>query len=193
MVHTSKSDLTKEIIEYAQSIAVAGLLAAIIIIFIAQSFVVRGESMEATLHDGQRLLIEKISYRFHEPSRGDIIVLKTTTKERYIKRVIGLPGDTIQVKADGYTYVNSRRVTNDFTLEGTRGIWPPPQEGTQYRVPKDHVFVMGDNRNHSDDSRLSVGYLAEKSIVGRACVRFWPPTAIGLVRRPDMFAKGAEE
>ena len=187
MVHTPDKNLTKEIIEYAQSIAVAGVLAAIIMIFIAQSFVVRGESMESTLHDGERLLIEKVSYRFREPSRGDIIVLKTNTKERFIKRVIGLPGDKVEVKADGYTYVNGRKLTNTFTLEGTRGISGP------YKVPQKHVFVMGDNRNHSDDSRMSVGYLPDGWIVGRACVRFWPLLEIGLVRRPSMWAGSDEQ
>lgn len=183
MVITSGKDWTKELIEYLQSFAVAGVLAAVIILFIAQSFVVKGESMEPSLHDGERLLIEKITYRFGDPHRGDIVVLKTNTKEKYIKRVIGVPGDIIEIK-NNRTYVNGRVISDDFTLEGTAdpigGTWPT------YKVPKGKYFVMGDNRNHSDDSRLSVGYLPKRDIVGRACFRYFPLNKIEVLRRPQI-------
>jgi signal peptidase I, bacterial type len=136
VVLTPETNIKKEIIEYAQSIAVAIVLAAVIILFIAQTFVVRGESMESTLHDGERLIIEKVTYRFREPKRGDIVVVNTNTPEKYIKRVIGLPGDSIKIE-NNHVYVNGRQVSDGFTLEGTRdsdtGAWP------KYKFPRHYL------------------------------------------------------
>lgn len=171
--------------EMVETIVISGVLAAFIITFVVQSFVVKGNSMEPTLHNGERLFVNKFIYRFSEPQRGDIVVFKPdgAPQERYIKRIIGLPGDTVtikdkQVKVNGvlidekdYTSV---AITNDF--------------GT-YRVPEGHFFVLGDNRmpKASSDSRYisPVGYVDSKSIYGKAFITYWPITTTRFLTNPQ--------
>lgn len=162
---------SSDIKELIQSLVIAAVLAFLIITFVAQSFVVDGRSMEPTLHDGERLFVNKFIYRFHPPERGDIIVFspRGDTDKKYIKRVIGLPGETIEIK-DGETYVNGELIKEEYINESTDGDF-----GT-YKVPEESVFVMGDNRNHSADSRYPsiVGYVEYNSIAGKAFWVYWP-------------------
>ncbi|MDI3547688.1 MAG: signal peptidase [Halanaerobiales bacterium] len=168
-----------DIKEFFQSLVIAGILAFIIITFVAQSFVVDGQSMEPTLHDGERLFVNKFIYRFHPPERMDIIVFTPhgAPGKKYIKRVIGLPGETVYIR-DGITYINGEPFKEDFIKEPMLGEFGP------YQVPENSVFVMGDNRNHSADSRFPgiVGYVNYKSISGKAFWVYWPLHRMRLIK-----------
>lgn len=166
--------------EYVEAIVMAVVLAAFIMTFIARSFSVEGRSMEPTLHNGERLLVDEISYRFTNPARGEIVVLRfpADPRMRFIKRVIGVPGDNIVVQG-GRVVLNGRPLEEGYIAEPVAGDFGP------YVVPPGTYFVLGDNRNHSEDSRFpAVGYVPKRLIVGRAIVRFWPVTRLSLVRRP---------
>jgi signal peptidase I len=135
---------------------------------------VNGSSMEPTLHDGQYLIITKIAYWFHSPGRGDIVVLHppTSVGEDYIKRIIGLPGEQIQVR-DGQVWVNGAALDEPYVASapGYSGSWT---------LGDDEYLVLGDNRNNSSDSH-SWGPIQEGSIVGKAWFSYWPPEHWGLV------------
>ncbi len=168
------------IIEVFQSIVIAAVLAFLIITFVAQSFVVEGGSMEATLQNGERLIVNKLVYRFQEPDRGEIVVFTPQGAEdnRYIKRIIGKPGDTVNIDG-GQVYVNGEPLQEDYIKEDMRQVG----ESGPFEVPEDSYFVLGDNRNHSADSRFPnlVGYVDRDSIHGRAMWVFWPVTEMRFV------------
>lgn len=170
--------------EWIETIITSGILAAFIIIFVVQSFVVQGQSMEPTLHNGERLFVNKFIYRFTEPKRGDIIVLtpKGAPKTKYIKRVIGLPGDTVTIEN------KQVRVNGEVLKEDYVDVLVGENYGT-YKVPEGHVFVLGDNRHFraSSDSRFAqpVGYVDYDSISGKAAVVYWPVTRIRLLSNPE--------
>lgn len=166
--------------EYVESIAIATILTTFIIMFLARSFVVDGSSMLPTLENGQRLLVDELSYRVLQPQRGDIIVFNQDSNRRLIKRVIGLPGDVVEVRG-GKAYVNSAVLNEDFLSEPARDEYGPVV------VPDDQYFVLGDNRNNSDDSRGSVGFLERDLIIGRALLRFWPITKARIFLRPSVY------
>ncbi|HHT72827.1 MAG TPA: signal peptidase I [Firmicutes bacterium] len=159
--------------EWIEALVKAGILAFLIITFVAQSYVVDGISMLPTLEHGQRLIVEKVSYRFRDPGAGDIIVLNVPNAQ-YIKRVIAVGGDIIQAR-DGTVYVNGAPLDEPYVSAATYPNFGP------LVVPEGHLWVMGDNRPRSNDSRGTVGFLDEKDVVGRAIFRYWPLTAIGLV------------
>ena len=168
--------------DFLQSIVIAGLLAFFIITFVAQSFVVDGRSMEPTLSHGERLFVNKFIYRFNEPQRGDIIVFtpRGATSGRYIKRIIGLPGEKISIR-DGKTFIDGKPLAEDYIYEEMRGYYGPEE------IPEDHYFVMGDNRNHSADSRVEeiVGFVDLDSIAGKAFWLYWPITEMRLIEHHD--------
>ncbi len=193
----------REAMEYVQSIALAILLAVVIMTFVGRSFVVEGASMEPTLHNRERIIVEKVSYRFRAPARGDIIVLRNPWRpdaegwaraveamrelvdfsgsmRPYIKRIIGVAGDTIEI-SDGRVYLNGKELHEPYVAASP---WSDYGPGT---VPEGHVFVMGDNRNNSDDSRGSVGFLRIDRIVGRAVLRYYPLNKTGVMKRPDVY------
>lgn len=159
-----------------ETILPALLIVLVVNVFLAQATRVEGQSMEPTLHDNQRLVIEKISYRLHVPQRGDVVVLKLPNRrsDPLIKRVVGLPGETIEVR-DGHVYINGQVLEELYLNQLTLGNFPP------HVISPGHVFVLGDNRGASNDSR-SFGEVALTSIVGRAWFRYWPLDEIGLVR-----------
>ncbi len=171
-----------QIREFFESIVIAGILAFFIITFVVQSFVVEGHSMDPSLHDGERLFVNKFIYRFQEPHRGDVIVFapKGEPRTKYIKRVIGLPGDIVIVDKSG-VYINGMILDEDYIYEkAAYGLG-------RYEVPEDHVFVMGDNRNHSTDSRSpsQVGFVTYKSISGKAFWIYWPLNRIRILKSPE--------
>lgn len=169
--------------ELFETIVSAVLIAAFIMIFIARAYTVNGDSMLPTLHHGERLLVDKISYRFLEPARGEIIVFKNPSNpsEQFVKRVIGLPGDKVAI-IQGVVYVNDQPIEENYTLAPAR-IGFSPQV-----VPEGTYFVLGDNRNNSEDSRFSrVGFLPREMIIGRAIWRYWPLNSISIMRRPEVF------
>lgn len=162
--------------EVLETVIPALLIALLINVFVGQATRVDGQSMEPNLHTDQRLVVEKVSYRFHGPRRFDIVVLKLPEQgdELLIKRVVGLPGETVEIR-DGRVYINSEALDEPFTPEETRS-----RRYEKVTVPPLHVFVLGDNRNRSNDSR-SFGPVPIDDIVGRAWLSYWPPDDVGLV------------
>jgi signal peptidase I len=132
-------------------------------------FRIEGASMEPNLHDSEYVLIDKVSYRLHGPERGDVIVFERPGNERdYIKRIIGLPGDTVQI-AGGQVLVNGIALDEPYLDQATKGDVQARQ------VEEGRYFVMGDNRNNSSDSR-TFGSIPLKDIIGRAWLVYWPPS-----------------
>ena len=157
-------------------------LTYLIITFVGQRTRVSGSSMETTLSDGDNLIVDKLSYRFWEPKRYDIIVFPYQHEENtfYIKRIIGLPGETVQV-VDGYTYINGELLSSD--VYGAEVMDSPGIAAEPIELGEDEYFVLGDNRNHSSDSRdASVGVLKREYLVGKAWVRIYPFDSLGVIR-----------
>lgn len=161
--------------EVLETIVPAVVIALLINLFLAQATRVYGQSMEPNLHTDQRLVVEKVSYNFHAPRRDDIVVLKVRedSQELLIKRVIGLPGETIRI-SNGVVYINGEPFEEPYLASPTRGDYGPIE------VPPLHVFVLGDNRNASNDSR-SFGPIPLDNIIGRAWLSYWPLEQIGIV------------
>jgi len=145
--------------------------------FVMEAFWIPSGSMIPTLEIGDRVLVNKFIYRFTEPKRGDIVVFESVDdpKEDLIKRVVGLPGDKIAVRR-GHLFLNGERQREPYLNKKL----PDRTFYARTTVPKRHVFVMGDNRGNSADSRV-FGALPEKNIEGEAFLRFWPPHRIGLL------------
>jgi signal peptidase I len=168
--------------ENFQIIVIALCLALLIRVFVAEPRYIPSDSMLPTLEMGDRLVVEKISYRFRPPVTGDIIVfdpppqlqtLGYAKDQAFIKRIIGEPGQTVRI-ADGKVYLNSEPLQEDYIAE------PPAYRWGAFQVPSEEFFVMGDNRNDSNDSHIW-GFLPRKNIIGRARFRFWPLNRIGFV------------
>ena len=154
----------------------------LVITFVGQRTEVEGASMENTLHNGDNLIVDKLSYRFHDPERFDIIVFPYQYEENtyYIKRIIGLPGETVQV-VDGYVYINGSRLESD--IYGNELMDDPMAASQPITLGEDEYFVLGDNRNHSQDSRHpSVGEVKKDTIMGKAWVRIYPFDKMGVIR-----------
>ena len=154
----------------------------IVITFVGQRTEVEGASMENTLHNGDNLIVDKLSYRFRDPERFDIIVFPYQYEENtyYIKRIIGLPGETVQV-VDGYVYINGSRLESD--IYGNELMDDPMAASQPITLGEDEYFVLGDNRNHSQDSRdPSVGEVKKDTIMGKAWVRIYPFDKMGVIR-----------
>lgn len=177
--------------------------------YLLQAFYIPSGSMEPTLHEpdkftgrpGDRILVNKFIYLLSEPRRGDIIVFKAPPQALaleaqdsgtdYIKRVIGLPGDRVQVRQDDGVYINGKRLTEPYIQERAHYDWPTNDFSGNptkpYLVPKGCLFVMGDNRNNSSDSRVwrdpSTGEakpaLPLANVQGKSLIIFWPPDRIG--------------
>lgn len=173
-------------------IAAALAIAFLIKTFLFQAFYIPSASMEPTLKIGDRVLVNKLSYDFHDVHRGDIVVFKAPPGERtsgiedLVKRVIGLPGETVTERRDGNTYnvyINGRRLREPYLPSGAStapegssvppGCGSPADQSPGCVVPPGRVFVLGDNRNQSKDAR-TFGPINESSIVGRVFVRIWP-------------------
>jgi signal peptidase I len=162
--------------ELLETILPALLIALLINVFVGQATRVEGQSMEPNLHSEQRLVVEKLSYRFHGPQRFDIVVIKMPSQgeELLIKRVIGLPGETVEIR-DGQVYVDGNLLEEPFTEDSTY-----PGRNSKVTVPPLYIYVMGDNRDRSNDSR-SFGPVPIDNIIGRAWLSYWPPEQIGIV------------
>ena len=170
-----------ELLSWLIYIVIVVILSLGIITFIGQRTKVSGHSMETTLSDGDNLIVDKLTYRFSDPKRFDIIVFPYKYEENtyFIKRIIGLPGETIQV-TDGKIYINGQVLNESYGREVLKsgGIAETP-----ITLGEDEYFVMGDNRNDSMDSRdPSVGVLHKSELVGRAWVRIWPLSKFGILR-----------
>jgi signal peptidase I len=165
--------LARPIVELLETIAPAFVIALLINLFLAQSTYVYGRSMEPNLHTDQRLVVEKVSYRLHTPRRGDIVVISVPNSEiPLIKRVIGLPGEVIAI-VDNQVTIDGVVLDEDYLDDIAQRDYGP------HEVPAGHIFVMGDNRNASNDSRY-FGPVREDHIIGRAWFSYWPPGDIQL-------------
>jgi signal peptidase I len=165
--------------ELAETIIPAVVIAIFINLFLVQATQVLGQSMEPNLHTKQRVLVEKVSYRFlHAPKRGDIVVIdldkENKADDMLIKRVIGLPGDTIEIR-NGEVYIDGDRLDESWTINLGGGNYGPTT------IPPLHVFVMGDNRGASNDSR-SFGPVHVDNLVGHAWFSYWPPEDVGFIK-----------
>jgi signal peptidase I len=160
--------------ELATTILPAVLLALFVMQFVAQAKVVYGQSMEPSLHTGQRLIIEKMSYRFYKPERGDIVVVNVPDSDLpLIKRLISLPGETIKIE-NGTVFINNIPLNEPYLQNMIQRNY------AEMIVPSEHVFVMGDNRLDSRDSR-NFGPIHLSQIEGRAWLSFWPLEDIGRI------------
>lgn len=179
---TKEQKIFREILGWIAYIVIVIGATYFIVTYVGQRTKVSGDSMEATLHDEDNLIVDKISYRFRDPKRFEIIVFPYKYMENtyYIKRIIGLPGETVQI-IDGYVYINGSKLNESYGLEVI--------ESTKYGIAEepvvlgeDEYFVLGDNRNHSSDSRdSSVGVLRREDLIGRAWIRIWPLDSIGVI------------
>jgi signal peptidase I len=161
--------------EALETILPAILIAILINLFLAQPTRVHGQSMEPSLHSDQRLIVEKVSYRLHGPRRGDVVVFSAPqqSEELLIKRVVGLPGETVEIR-DGKVYINGTSLDEPYLDQKTRGHLE------SMVVPPLHVFVLGDNRSFSNDSR-AFDAVPIRNILGRAWFSYWPPKDVGLL------------
>lgn len=167
-------------VEGLKTIGLSVFLAIGIRSFVAEARYIPSGSMEPTLQINDRLIIDKISYNFRQPQRGDIVVFSPTDalkqqnfKDAFIKRVIALPGETVEVKG-GRVYVNGQSLREQYIEEEPEYSYGP------VTVPEDNYLVLGDNRNNSYDSHYW-GFVPREKIIGRAIVRFWPLNRVGEV------------
>lgn len=163
------------------------LLAALFIVtFIVQRTTVDGQSMEPTLQNEDNLFVDKVSYRFRDPQRFEVIVLRPFANRKdilYIKRIIALPGETIQIELDGTILINGEKLADPYGME----VIKPENIGRAIEpitLGENEYFVMGDNRNNSGDSRnKQVGNISRSQIIGRAWIRIWPLNKWGRVNK----------
>ncbi len=176
-----EKSVLRELVGWLVYILVIVAVTWLVVTFVGQRTRVSGQSMEITLHDGDNLIVDKISFRFRDPKRFEIIVFPYKYEENtyYIKRIMGLPGETVQVK-DGYLYINGEKLEENYgnELMNSAGIAAEP-----IVLGEDEYFVLGDNRNHSSDSRdPKVGVIKREDLLGRAWIRIWPLDQFGAIK-----------
>lgn len=176
--------LMKEVFSTGLYLLIVLCLTYLVIAFVGQRTEVNGASMEPTLSDRDNLIVDKITYRFREPERYDIIVFPFKYKEKtyYIKRIIGLPGETVQIDEEGRIYINGEVLYETYGREVIQaekiGLARDP-----ITLGEDEYFVLGDNRNNSTDSRVpEVGNIKRDDIIGRAWLRVWPFDNFGILK-----------
>ncbi len=182
-------------IDIMETIIIALALFVITYLFAFQPHEVIGQSMDGidNFHEGQYILTDKVTYRFREPARGEVIVFKFPLNKSYdyIKRIIGLPGEEIMIKdgkvtiynqehPDGIILDESQYLAASVITDGKNFL----KEGEKKKIPENQYVVFGDNRPESSDSR-SWGFLPKEDIIGRSYFRYWPSNEIGLIRHPE--------
>lgn len=170
-------------LDILQVIVFAVSIFLFIYLLVMQPHKIKGSSMEPDFHDAEYLLTDKVTYRFGEPKRGDVVVFKAPPdfKDEFIKRIIGIPGDKVKVQ-NGKVFVNGQEVNEPYLTPGqytTSGTFAT--EGTELTVPSKNYFVLGDNRDHSYDGR-AFGFIDRSKINGRAWLVYWPPQYAGIVK-----------
>ncbi|WP_139253604.1 signal peptidase I [Hydrococcus rivularis] len=177
---TARSKFWQSVWENLQIVIIALVIAFLIRTFIAEPRYIPSDSMLPTLQEGDRLVVEKVSYYFHPPRRGDIIVFEPPSQlqmqgyekdQAFIKRVIAQAGEIVSVD-NGTVYINDKPLQENYILD------PPNYNLPPLKVPEGHLFVMGDNRNNSNDSHIW-GFLPQQNAIGRAIFRFYPFNKIG--------------
>lgn len=168
MIYLEGKKEKSEIREWLESAAIAVVLALIIKFFLFEFVLVDGDSMFPTLHDGDRLIVNKLEYRIGDPEFQDIIILNYNSQLEFVKRIIGMPGDTIEIK-DSIVYVNGKPLQEDYIDS------EPILDFAKVTVPEGSYFVLGDHRNNSKDSRYEdVGFVKKDEIVGKVVYRVYP-------------------
>lgn len=176
-----ETDKVKDIIGMVVYFLIVVAVMVFVVKFIGQRTLVIGDSMQTTLSDGDNLITDKITYRFRDPKRFDIVVFpfKENTSKLLIKRIIGMPGETVQIK-NGKVYINGYELQENYGIAvmNDAGLASEP-----ILLGEDEYFVLGDNRNNSQDSRFSsVGNVSRSDLIGRAWVRLWPLDKICLLK-----------
>ena len=177
-----KAYIKSEVLSYVLYLLIAVVITIFLLNFVGQRMVVNGPSMENTLHDGESLIVDKLSYRFSDPKRFDIVVFPYKYEENtlFIKRVIGLPGETVRIDHFGKIYINGEVLEENY---GRETILSPGRAVEEITLGSDEYFVLGDNRNNSTDSRDPfVGNIKKSEFVGRAFLRIWPLDKFGFIR-----------
>lgn len=193
-----ETTLVREILSWVEVIVVAVVLALFIDGFIIINATVPSGSMETTIMTGDRVLGTRFSYWFSEPKRGDIVVFRYPIddaqgkKTKFIKRIVGLPGETVKISG-GAVYINGELLEENYI----NGTWVQENDGYEFHIPEDHYLMLGDNRNNSSDARYwpsiamrsglasatdeaeAFAYVPRKKILGKAYFRYWPLTNIG--------------
>lgn len=167
-----QSKIIKEVLSYVVIIVAAIVVAVFVNSFILSNTRIPTGSMENTITCGSRLFGNRLAYKFNKPERGDIIIFKfpddPTGKTNYIKRVIGLPGETVSI-VDGIVYINGKKLEEDYLKE------KPVDSAGPFEVPEKSYFVLGDNRNNSNDARYWENtYVKEDDIIAKAVIKYWP-------------------
>lgn len=172
--------------EWIKALLIAAALVFFIRWLIFAPFIVEGPSMEPNFYTGERLIVNKLIYKFDKPEREEVVVFHATKDKDYIKRVIALPGEKVRVEGD-QVYINGQPLDEPYLKQALdeaaqKGIPYNTRNYSEQTVPEGSIFVMGDNRSNSSDSRDStVGFVKYEQIVGRADLIFWPFDKISLV------------
>jgi len=169
-------EIRRALFEFLKTLVIAFVLAQLIMTSVAQAFQVEQYSMEPNLLPRDRVLVNKFVYRFRPPHAGEIVVLHPPIDPRrnYIKRVVAVPGQTVRIH-DAHVYVDGRMLQEPYLRVPTDGTYGPA------RVPFRQIFVLGDNRDNSEDSR-AFGFVPDDSLVGEAILIYWPPDRLRLLR-----------
>lgn len=173
-------EIIKELAGWLLYIVLIIALTWIVVTFVGRRTEVSGSSMETTLSDKDQLIVDKMTYRFRDPKRYDIVVFPYQYQDNtyYIKRIIGLPGETVQILS-GMVYIDGMRLDEHY---GNEIMENPGIAEEPLTLGEDEYFVLGDNRNNSSDSRASdVGLIHRKDLIGRAWIRVWPLSQIGVI------------
>ena len=168
--------------EYVESLISAFILALIVLTFIGRAFKIPSSSMYPTLQEGDRIFVNRFSYRFSEPKRGDVAVFiyPEDKKRDFIKRIIGLPGETVEI-VDGYILIDGKKINNPSPVPDNR-YYNTGSYGTQkVQVPENKYFVLGDNSRNSKDSRYW-GFVPYENLKGKAFLIYWPIIRIQLIQ-----------
>lgn len=176
------------LLDFLETIVLSFAIFVVVYVFIAQPHKVKGDSMLPNFHTGEYLLTDKVSYRFRNPGRGDVVIFRYPLAPQfdYIKRIIALPQDELEIR-DGRVTVFNREHPEGFVLNEpylrpgtmTSGRTNLP-EGTRVKIPEKHYVVMGDNRSQSSDSR-EWGFIPTENIIGKVWLRYWPPSVLALI------------
>lgn len=187
-IHTPKNSFWEELLEWVKVLVIAAAISLPIRFFIVEPFIVDGASMDPTFDTGQFMLVDRLSYRFEDPSRQDVIVFRypNNPKQFYIKRIIGLPGETLDIRDGLVKVTNSAGDVSQASTTGDTTVMEPyidpkhrSHETTQVTLGQDEYFVMGDNRLESSDSRVW-GPLNRKLIIGRPLIRILPLNTLSI-------------
>ena len=177
-------EFISSVVEFIKTVAIIIVIAFFVRFYLVQPFVVDGSSMEPNFHNGEYLLVDKITYRLRQPQRGDVIVFHPPPSPtfNYIKRIIGLPGDKIDIK-DGEIFINGVKLQEPYLEDERTIVRVSDFANVDKKLGSEEYFVLGDNRDHSSDSR-EWGTLPKANIIGRAWLVIFPQKYFGFVFHP---------